>query len=124
MRTSKTYRVTASAVMATVAAATIVTFARADDSPKAAAAPSLPTVSDSFQAPSVSSPDPTREPDPTTAPPVVVPTQPSPSATTSTSRSATRKPSQPKPSDSPSPSPSPSPERPNPLRDFLKSLLG
>jgi hypothetical protein len=124
VRTSKTYRITASAVMATVAAATIVTFARADDSPKHAAAPSLPAVSDSYQAPSVSSPEPTRSPDPEHTAPVVGPTEPSPSATTATSRSTARKPSKPPASHSPSPSPSPSPERPNPLRDLLKSLLG
>lgn len=120
MRTSKTYRITAAAVMATVAAATVVTFARADDSPKPTAAPSLPAVSDTFPAPSVSSPDPTKAPDPTTAPPIVVPVTPSPSATTATSRSTTRKPTKPKPS----PSSSPTPEGHHPLRDLLEALLG
>ncbi|TXL61307.1 hypothetical protein [Aeromicrobium terrae] len=123
MRTSKTYRITAAAVMATVAAATVVTFARADDSPKPTAAPALPAVSDTFPAPNVSSPEPTQDADPTTAPQVVVPVSPSPSATTATSRSSTRKTTKPKPTHSPSPSPSPSPEGHHPLRDLIEALF-
>lgn len=128
MQPMKVYKFAAATVMATVAAATTITFTSAghsDSSPIAAALPRVPAAGGA--APSVGIND--QLPEPSTIPTAVAPSPaPSPSASpTATSRQAADRDEPAKPKSKPKadePSPSPSPTRSNPLGDLLGNLLG
>jgi hypothetical protein len=126
---SKLYKFTAATVMTTVAAATVVTFAQADQPASSPVAASVPQIPGSEPAPILGTNDetlPSASPVPddshvTTAPP---PSSSPTTVPTTSSRSSSRSP-KPGPTHQPSkPAPAPAPTQHHPIRDLLHNLLG
>ncbi|MEV7397130.1 hypothetical protein [Aeromicrobium sp. NPDC092404] len=121
MRMSRTHKVAVTAVMTTIATATVLTFTRADTAPADRIA-SLPQASNDApvverRAPATSEPAPKPEPSTTTPAPKVDPA-PAPAPKPS------RTPDEPaKPTSKPPPTPAPSPS-PTPPKNLLEILLG
>ena len=119
MRMSTTHKVAVTAVAATIATATVLTFSRADTAPADRIA-GLPETSNDAPVVAPRSPDATTKPTPkpkpspeTTQP---APQAPKPAATSDKPSTPTTKP--PKPPTTPAPSPSPTP------KSLLDILLG
>jgi hypothetical protein len=121
MRMSKTHKIAVSAVLSTIAAATVLTFTRGGPATADHDA-SLPQSSSDSPVVAGRTPDATRKPTPSATTPTPKPTDPattSPTTPTATSGSKPSTPTTNPPTTEPAPSPSPTP-----TKNLLEILLG